>query len=311
MKRACVFVAALLVAACSPEIYPLHLEVRQPSPSGLDLNRKSMSIVYMDGSNNLDSLFDRSVASALARHLEEDYFNGQEVVELYHISSADSVTVETMRSLVMDTEKDVVFLMSTHLGELNPEENQPVSGAVASSDSAFVCPVALPVSTSVQIYDSMGQDKVARFSGSAVLHPMVYNSGVTTQDGLKTLALMQLDSQAEEVARRISTRFVSDWKTESFSFYYFDDFRVDEWVEALQHVNDGQFAKAIDVWMPLVSKGYTIKRACAAYNLAMAFYLLEDYELSERWLSLAEKMENLSLAPGLRKRLGAHLEKTQ
>ena len=62
MKRASVLVAALVVAACSPEIYPLHLEVRQPSASGMDLNRKSMSIVYMDGSNNLDSLLDRSTA---------------------------------------------------------------------------------------------------------------------------------------------------------------------------------------------------------------------------------------------------------
>lgn len=310
MKRSSIVVAALLVAACSPEIYPLHLEVRQPSASGMDLNRKSMSIVYMDGSNNLDSLFDRSTASAMARYLEEDYFDGEEVVSLYHIPSVDTVTVEQMRSLVMDTERDVVFLLSTHLGEFAPEDNQPVSGAPVS-DSAFVCPVAVPVSTQLKIYDSLGQDRVVNFSGHAVLHPMVYNSGVITQDGLKTLAGKQLDAPAQEVARRISDRFVSGWKNEKFSFYYFDDFRVDEWVEALQNVSDGKFAKAVDVWTPLVKKGFNIKRACAAYNIAMAFYLMEDYELSERWLSLAEKMEDLSLAPGLRNRLSAHLEKTQ
>lgn len=310
MKRASVLVAALLLAACSPQVYPLHLEVRQPSASGLDLNRKTMSIVYMDGYNQLDSLFDRSAASALARHLEEDYFGSEEVVDIYHIPSTDSVSVEQMRSLVMDTEKDVVFLMSTHLGEFAPEENQPVSGA-RSIDSSYVCPVAIPVSTRLMIYDSMGEDKVARFGGNTVLHPMIYNNGVTTAEGLKTLAQLQLDGQAEEVARRISSRFISGWKTESFSFYYFDDLRVDEWVEGLQNVYDSHFAKAIDVWTPLVTKGNTVKRACAAYNIAMAFYLLEDYELSGRWLTLAEKMENLSLAPGLRKRLGAHLEKTQ
>lgn len=310
MKRLSIFVAALLLAACSPQVYPLHLEVRQPSVSGLDLNRKSISIVYMDGTNNLDSLFDRGVASAMARLLEEDYFDGQEAVGIYHAPSVDTVTVEKMHSLVMDTEKDVVFFLSTRLGEFTPEQNQPVSGAPVP-DSAYVCPVAIPVTTSLMVYDSMGEDRVARFSGNAVLHPMVYNSGITTEEGLKTLALRQMDAQSEEVARRISSRFVSQWKTESFRFYFFDDLRVDEWVEALQYVNDGQFAKAIDIWMPLVAKGYNIKRACAAYNLAMAFYLLEDFELSERWLSLAEKMENLSLAPGLRKRLGAHLEKTQ
>ena len=46
MKRATSgLAAALLLAACSPQVYPLYLEVRQPSSSGLNLNRKSMSIV--------------------------------------------------------------------------------------------------------------------------------------------------------------------------------------------------------------------------------------------------------------------------
>lgn len=310
MKRAILVAAVLLLAACSPQVYPLYLEVRQPSPSGLDLNRKSMSIVYMDGTNDLDSLFDRGAASALARRLEEDYFNGEEVVDIYHIPTPDTVTVETMRSLVMDTEKDVVFLLSTHLGEMTPETNQPVSGAT-SVDSSFVCPVALPVTTRLQVYDSMGQDKVARFSGEAVLHPMVYNDGIVTGDALRAQAARQMDAQSEEVARRISSRFLSTWKTESFSFYYFEGFNSEDWIDGLRHAYYGEFAKAIDVWMPMAASGTTLQRACAAYNLAMAFYLLEDYELAGRWLDVTEKMEDLSLAPGLRKRLASHLEKTQ
>ena len=73
MKRfaSCV-AAALALAACSPQVYPLYLEVRQPSSSGLDLSRKTMGIVYMDSDSPADSTFDRSAASALARALEED-----------------------------------------------------------------------------------------------------------------------------------------------------------------------------------------------------------------------------------------------
>jgi hypothetical protein len=36
---------------------------------------------------------------------------------------------------------------------------------------------------------------------------------------------------------------------------------------------------------------------------------MEDYEMSSRWLDMAEKLENVSLAPGLRKRLSRYLEK--
>lgn len=281
MKRAIIAIAAaLLLAACSPQVYPLYLEVRQPSSSGFNLNRKSMSIVYMEGDNNLDSLFERRAASAMARSLEEDYFDGEEVVGLYSVPSLDTVTVENMRSLVMDTDKDVVFLLSTQM-------DIPQDTTVAMS---------IPLRARMYVYDSLGEDKVRSFKGSSVMN----------------LARMQdLEEKADEVGQTISGRFLSGWKTESFSFYFFDDFSVDEWVEGIQYANDGAFAKSADVWMTMVKKGSGIKRACAAYNLAMTFYLMEDYEMSAKWLALAEKMEDLALAPGLRTRLNAYLEKTQ
>ena len=280
MKHASLLAAVFLLAACSPQVYPLYLDVRQPSSSGLDLNRKSMSIVYVDGTNNLDSLFERTAASAMARQLEEDYFGGEEVVGLYHIPTPDSVTVETMHSLVMDTEKDVVFLLSTQL-------DMPADTTGSMS---------IPVTARLFVFDSMGEDKVHNYRGSSRLE--VEN-------------MSALGASAEDVARRITSRFQSGWQTESFRFYYFDDIWEDEWLGALQKVEEGALAKAIDGWMPMVQRGNAVKRACASYNIAMAFYLLEDYEMSERWLSAAEKMENLSLAPGLRKRLATHLEKTQ
>lgn len=281
MKRAIIAIAAaLLLAACSPQVYPLYLEVRQPSSSGFNLNRKSMSIVYMEGDNNLDSLFERRAASAMARTLEEDYFDGEEVVGLYSVPSLDTVTVENMRSLVMDTDKDVVFLLSTQM-------DVPQDTTVAMS---------IPLKARMYVYDSMGEDKVRSFKGSSVMN----------------VARMQdLEEKADDVGKTISGRFLSGWKTESFSYYFFDDFSVDEWVEGIQFANDGAFAKSADVWMTLVKKGSNIKRACAAYNLAMTFYLMEDYEMSAKWLALAEKMEDLALAPGLRTRLNAYLEKTQ
>lgn len=277
MKRfaSCV-VAALALAACSPQVYPLYLEVRQPSSSGLDLSRKSMAIVYMDGVNPADSSFDRSAASALARSLEEDYFGGEEQVGLFHTPTADSVSLNAMHALVMDTGKDVIFLLSSRLGETKEDG-------------------ALPVSTSLAVYDSMGNDKIRSYSGSALI---------------PAPAGKDAPSQAEVVGERISSRFLSKWKTESFSFYYFDTF-TSEWETPLDNVEKGRFAKAVDGWAPLVKVGSSVSRACAAYNLAMTFYLMEDYEMSKLWLDFADKLEQLPLSQGLHARLNAHLEKIQ
>lgn len=305
MKKSSILAAALLMAACSPQVYPLYLDVRQPSSSGLDLSRKNIAIAYMEGA---DTLFDRQAASSLARSLEADYFGGQQTIGLYKVPATDSLSLDTMHSLVMDTEGDVVFVMNSKLGEAAPESNQPVRNA-ASVDSAYVCPVAVPIATSLQIYDSMGEDKILNFKGSTVLRSKVYNSGMLTDDGIKTLARNSMAEQAEEIGERISKRFLSRWKTESFSFYYFDGLDSDKWLDALQHAADGEFKKAVDGWTPLVKSGSNVKRACAAYNIAMAFYLLDDYTLSSKWLEYAEKLENVSLGAGLRTRLKSKLEK--
>ena len=271
MKRIAFLSALFLVAACSPQIYPVYLEVRQPSSSGMDLNRKSMGIVFMDGAQPKDSTFDRTAASAFARQLEEDYFDGREEVELYHVPAADSVSLQLMHDLVMDTGKDVIFLLSSQVGDRTTEG-------------------ALPVSSRLLVYDSMGEDRIRSYSGSALM----------------PAAGKGEPSEAETAGNRMVRRFKSGWKTESFSFYYFDGFD-DAWYDALGYVIDTKFSKAMDIWMPLTKDKSQTRRACAAYNMAMAFFLLEDYEMSRKLLELADKYEELTLSAGLHTRLSSKM----
>ena len=308
MKKSWILAVALLAAACSPQVYPLYMDVRQPSTSGLKLAGKNISIVYMDGASPADSLFDRQAASAMARSLEEDYLDGREEIGIFRTARADSVSLELMHSLVMETEGDVVFVLSSELGEPEMETNMQVHNA-KSADSAYVCPAVIPVKTQLYVYDSMGQDKVHKFRGSASMRPRVFNSGMLTQEGLKTLALRSLEGEAENVGGRISKPFLSVWNTESFSFYYYDGFSSEQWISGLANVATGHPAAAVDNWAPLLKSGSALSRACACYNIAMAFFLLEDYTLAERWLDQADKLEDVSLAPGLRKRIAARLEK--
>ena len=302
-----ILVAALSLAACSPQVYPLHLEVRQPSDAGLTLVGKTAAIVYMDGANSVDSLFDRHAASALASSLEADYFGGEEVIGLSRIATPDSIGVDLMHTLVMETGGDVIFLLSSALGD--PVVGKNMESKSSSVDSAFVCEANVPVNTVLYLYDSMGNDEVKRYKGSATLKSAVYSNGMLTEDAMKDLTLRSLSPEAEEVGLRISRRFLSNWTTESFSFYYFDDFSSESWFTPLQDAADGNYAKAIRGWEALVKDGSMTKRACACFNIAQTFYLLGDYVIASRWLDEADKMENLTQAPALRKRLALHLEK--
>ena len=307
-KLSWILAAALAAAACSPQVYPLQMVVRQPSTSGLTLVGKNASIVYMDGTTATESLLDRHVASALARSLEDSYYDGAEVIPLSHIATPDSIGVDLMHTLVMETGGDVVFLLSSSLGNPSLGANQTVSHA-ASPDSAYVFQADVPVQSNLYVYDSMGKDEVLKYKGNAVLRSQVYNSGIVTEDGLRTLALHSLSPEAEVVGERIARRFLSHWKTDDFPFYYFDDYSSEAWFTPLQDVADGKFSAAVDGYSLLVKSGSNLKRSCACFNLAQVFYLLGDYQLSARWLDEAEKLESVSQASLLRKRLASHLEK--
>lgn len=310
MKRIVWLVAALVgLASCSPEIYTYYLDVRRPSDSGLDLARKSMALVYMDGEVPADTAFNRSMASSLARALEEDYFGGQEVIGIYRIPKADSLSLDLMHSLVMDTGEDVIFLLTSALGEPVMETNQEVHNA-RSVDSAYVCPAQVPLNTALYIYDSMGDDVVRRFNGNTVLRPLVYNSGITPAENLKDKArLATAGGEAEKVGERISQRFISNWQTESFSFYYYDDSNSERWIDAIGSTMDGKFAAAIDAWAPFLQGNDDRQRACACYNMALAFYMMGDTGLSARWLESANNLyPDLVLIPGLQKRIEARME---
>lgn len=305
MKKLVWLAAALVMAvSCAPEIYTHYLEVRKPSDSGMDLSRKTMAMVYMDSEVPADTAFSRSMASSLARAMEEDYFGGQEVIGLYRIPKADSLSLDLMHSLVMDTGEDVIFLLVSSLGDVQLEARQEVRNA-RSVDSAYVTPALLPLSTSVFVYDSMGEDVVRRFSGSTLLRPVVYNNGLVPEENLKDQArMLAAAGDAEKMGERISRRFVSNWQTESFSFYYYDYSNSDQWEKAIVDALEGRFAAAIDGWAPLLKAEDERMQACACYNMAMAFYMMDNLDLATRWLDTADTLyPELALSPGLRTRI--------
>ena len=60
---------------------------------------------------------------------------------------------------------------------------------------------------------------------------------------------------------------------------------------------------AVNLWEKFLKLKDYQRRACASYNIAVAYYMLGDYELAGRWLDQADRMSKLDLSPGLRKRI--------
>ena len=304
MRRSFLFAgaAALLLASCSPQTFTLGVDMIYPSKSGINLARKTVSVVYMDD-GQADSTFSNGVVSSLARNLEENYFGGDEAVGMYKIPS-DSVTLDLMHRLVMDSGDDVIFLLDRpSFGEVALGDNVQVKNA-RSVDSAFVAYAQIPYNAKLYVYDSMDKsDKVSTFRGSSILRVPVYNNGVTPKEFLSKQALERKDRSAEMVGSQMFNRFAPVWKTEGYSIYFYDDWKG-EWIDALNHAYLLDWHKAAEKWMKMFPglKGDE-KKACACYNTALAFYMLGDLDIATKWLDRADSLASLSLSPGLRSRI--------
>jgi len=275
MKRLLSFAsAALLLASCGPQAYVLNLEMRNPSPSGLDLDGKSMAVVYLENGSVRDSLFSNCFADGLAQGLEQEYFEGKRSVDIYSAYQSDGedyTSKDSLQSLVVRLNKDVIFVV-----------DQPVFGEEQGEK--------VDCSTAVYVYDSMNaRDEVKRARGSR---------SVTGSDAPGSM----LGSDAQFFGLGTAKPFLGSWKQESHSVIYFDGFN-DSWSQALWLASEMRWEEAREIWMDLAQSRDYLQAACAQYDTALACYMMRQYDLALEWLDLADKTQVLSLSSGLRKRI--------
>ena len=275
MKRFLTFASVLVaLVACSPQAYVMRLEMRSPSSSGLDLDNKSMAVVYLDNGSYRDSLFNNCFADGLAQGLEKEYFESKRSVDVYSAYQAegeDYTSKDSLQSLVLRLNKDVIFMV---------DEPEFAEGAGEKVDCK----------TAVYVYDSMNaKDEVKRAT---------LTRAVTTSLAEGSM----LGSDAQVIGLSIAKPFLNSWTPESHSVIYFDSFN-DKWEQALWLAHEMRWEEAREIWMELAQHNDPLKASCAQYDTALACYMMRQYDLALEWLDLSDKTQVVSLSQGLRKRI--------
>ena len=67
-------IAALgVLVSCGPSKHAVHVEMRHPSKTGVNLVGKNVAVVYLEGDNVVSSEFGESMADGFSYSLEQDY----------------------------------------------------------------------------------------------------------------------------------------------------------------------------------------------------------------------------------------------
>ncbi|MCI5720179.1 MAG: DUF6340 family protein [Bacteroidales bacterium] len=313
MKKASVILLSgmFMLAACAPQALLVESEMRGPSASGLNLARKTMGIVYLYGPDPRDSSFNRAFSSGFASALEHDYFNGEQVIDLYSIEyekGTDYTQKDSMVNLAMDVDKDVIFLVDKpSFGNVSfgsPIKNASVG--IHSADSSYISAAKLPFNVKVYVYDTQNkEDKVFGFAGDRDLAVDVYSNGKATAEEMNRRLWNSTESAAESAGQVAAKSFVSTWHQDQFFVIYYDA-AESAWTNGAEHANSFKWKEAIDDWLPLTKNNNKEKRACAAYNIGLACFMLGQPELAKEWLDRSDSEEPVSLSASLRKQIESY-----
>ncbi|MCQ2145121.1 MAG: DUF6340 family protein [Bacteroidales bacterium] len=254
----------LTMSACSYYTYPVAIERKAPSVTGLDLPGKSVSVSFVSAGQK-DSVFMSTLAENFAVGLETFLFDSESAIDLFAIrktKGADYMQKDTLIQLVMSTDADVAFLFDS------PEYT------VDGKDTTYV-------RMKFYVYDSMAEvDSVYAFSGR------------------KKYA--NLDKLPTETGTQFAQYFQPQWKQEEVKVYFSDD---DKTQQAALFASDFQWAKAMNIWLEMVSSKNLQKRALMSYNVALACHMLGNDEMALTWLDRAESNYEVGQAKTLRARI--------
>lgn len=267
--------ATSMLTSCGPSTYTMLVEMRYPSKSGMAPVGKDLAVLYLHDKECTDTLFNNRVADAFACGLEDDYFGGSPAVKVYSMEkmSGDYSSLDSMVTLTTELGPDVLFVVDA------PRFTFGTSRPVVQSG--------------VYAYDSMGKDSVYRVYARAEIP--------STAEVLDSLQVKNSVRIAEALGTKLADNFLSSWKNEYYTVYYFDS---DDSIHAIDKASSMEWEKALEDWLRLVKTKNLHSRACYEYNIAVACYMLGDYDLAVEWLNQAEADDSdMVNASSLRKRI--------
>lgn len=308
MIRRILYITALLAlaVACGPSRHTVHVEMRHPSKAGIDFVGKNIAVVHLENGNGPADLFSEGMADGLAYSLEQDYGTGEGSVGIYRMlvsEGGDYSSRDTLVNLLMDTGSDVVFLIDTlAVGSLKMGGMTSVASPT-SVDSSYISTGEFPFTMKMYCFDAMNKDeKVYSFAGSSVAVPYAYSDGMQKDEAIRSKAVASLQELGFEAGRSLSANFKAQWRHEQYPVVYFDS---QDWYKAMQYADALQWKPAMDIWFDLLDTNDLLKRSCAAYNLALATYMLGDHDLALQWLDRSDADNKLPMSDSLRKRIDA------
>lgn len=257
-----------MAASCGPSSYMMTLEVPGASVAGVDITGRSLAVMYVDkDSTTLKSCFTKSFSEGLSYSLHSSVPQAGEAY-VYRVQAEEGKDYSSRESMVeqaVAVNADVVMLVQE--GDFPERE-----------DKGEQC------SMNLSVYDTMDStDNVYTYRADCKFP--------ASMSGKNLAKIASLEGE------RVAKVFHPQWKSVEYPVVYYPS---GKWEDAVRYCDNFEWKKAIDIWMQFVGSDNSLKRSCAAYNIAVACYFSGEKELAAEWLEASDKACQLSVSGKLR-----------
>ena len=308
-------VAALLMAVmagCLPQARYFNVDVRGEDFVEIPIEGNSVAVFSIVAQNSYDSVRCSSVALGLAEKIEADRGLAKGDVAVYSVPKIEfrgfpsgqndkvvEVDTEYLSQLMVKTgAKMFVFVDNLRFGQYSV----PYSSVSAEFDNMNVL---VPYAVDMNVYDPVkGQSLFKLELKDSVYMQMV--SSVVSERKVGAMISNYLPSIAGKIGEKLASYLSVQWETQERMLVSFDDFK---WEKACDLAQDFKWDEAIKIWMPLAESENPKKAAYAAYNIAVGCEMLEQFDLSRKWIEFSLKRykfkEALLMNEYIKKRTGS------
>ena len=305
-------VGLLFFSACAPIPCTYSVEAKRSSKIGyeLDLDKYDIMIGAVVGDKTAvsDSVFIARIANGMAHQLELNFDMDHESIPVIMVSR-DMFDVNSLywRLYMMEREQKNAFIIldSLDVGYIF-HDNNLYNGLSASLVAGnFVMDIKSTVK--IDIYNNSTNKPLYSTIDTMAININIPAGRVKSALNDTTYFDRSVLSRFGSYGTKLAERLTFVWKKEK-RIIYLDDGNK-EWDSAFSYMDNFEFDKAIDVWLKYTSSKYSRKiKAAAAYNITVAYELLEKYELALEWLAYSEQNHKMDFVNALRKAIQKKME---
>lgn len=278
----------ILLQGCMPQAYYLNIDEQSNNKPIIPNNITDITIFPVTSSNFNDSTIIVMAALGVAEKFEKDRLLPKESIKVYTLPKSEFVEANKEElnskdyalSLMAKTgAENQIYLQNLKFGKYTVQE-------LEITKSLGIYNLVIPYWISITIYNPAKDSILYTENINGNINLQVDGENLKSKELNRNL-LSYLPDIAKTIGEQLATILSPQWETKEIVLITYPEDK--NWDKAVQLAEEFKFEQAINIWMQLSQTQNIKKSAYAAYNIALACQILENYKLAQDWINFGLK----------------------